>query len=38
MLLEGEICYIDDPGSTLEPLAASDVLSLEEARSSWPDG
>jgi hypothetical protein len=35
MLLEGEICYIDDPGSTLEPLAADDVLTLDEARASW---
>ena len=35
MLLEGEICYIDEPGSSLEKLSACDVLSLEEARAAW---
>ena len=35
MLLGGEICYIDDPGSTLEKLDPKDVLSLEEARAAW---
>ncbi|MDH3643657.1 MAG: hypothetical protein OES38_16255 [Gammaproteobacteria bacterium] len=38
MLLEGEICYIDDPGSTLEQLDPADVLTLEEAAASWPNG
>jgi hypothetical protein len=35
MLLEGEICYIDDPGSTLEMIDAGDVLTLEEAGAAW---
>tara|TARA_A100001037_G_scaffold306262_1_gene350276 strand:- start:2731 stop:3291 length:561 start_codon:yes stop_codon:yes gene_type:complete len=35
MLLVGEICYIDDPGSTIEPLDPGDVLTLEEAREAW---
>ncbi|MFP6814122.1 MAG: hypothetical protein VB949_00410 [Pseudomonadales bacterium] len=35
MLLEGEICYIDDAGSTLEVIGAGDVLSVDEASASW---
>jgi len=35
MLLEGEVCYIDDSGSTLELLDAGDVLTLDEAIASW---
>lgn len=35
MLLEGEICYIDEPGSTLKKLDSADVLTLEEAQASW---
>ena len=35
MLLEGEICYIDEPGSTLSRLATEDVLSLAEAGRKW---
>ncbi len=35
MLLGGEICYIDDPGSTIEELDIADVLSIEEAAFSW---
>ena len=36
VLLEGEICYMDEAGSSLKELDKSDVLSLEEAKSSWP--
>jgi hypothetical protein len=35
MLLGGEICYIDDPGSTVEKLDPADVLTLEEAQAAW---
>ena len=35
MLLGGEICYIDDPGSTTEKLMPKDILSLDEAKASW---
>ena len=35
MLLGGEICYIDDPGSTTEKLMPEDILSLDEAKASW---
>ena len=36
ILLEGEIVYMDEAGSSLKELDESDVLSLEEAKSSWP--
>jgi len=35
MLLEGEICYLDELGSTLNKLEKSDVASLEEVKDSW---
>lgn len=35
MLLGGEICYIDEPGSTVEKLDPEDVLTLEEAKAAW---
>ena len=35
MLLEGEICYIDEPGSTLVQLDEQDVLTMEEAKAAW---
>jgi len=35
MLLVGEICYIDVPGSTLTKLDESDVLTMEEAKAAW---
>ena len=35
MYLGGEICYIDELGSSLTELDTCDVLSLEEARVSW---
>ena len=35
MLLGGEICYIDDPGSTLEEMDPADVLTIDEARKAW---
>ncbi len=35
MLLEGEICYIDEPGSTLQKLDTADVITLEGAKASW---
>ena len=35
ILLGGEICYIDGPGSTIKKLAAADVLTLDEAKASW---
>ncbi len=37
VLLEGEICYIDEPGSSLTRLADEDVVSLEAVRAAWPD-
>ena len=35
MLLGGEICYIDEVGSSIEEIDDSDVLTLDEARDSW---
>ena len=35
ILLGGEICYIDGPGSAIKKLAAADVLTLDEAKASW---
>ena len=35
MLLGGEICYIDGPGSTIKKLVPEDVLTLDEAKASW---
>lgn len=37
MLLGGEICYIDEPGATLEKIDDSEVLSMEEAKAAWAD-
>ena len=37
MLLGGEICYIDETGSSLDEFDSKDILTLEEARTSWPD-
>ncbi|MBI1181763.1 MAG: hypothetical protein GC201_14520 [Alphaproteobacteria bacterium] len=37
MLLVGEICYVDEAGSTLRKLDPADVLSLEEAKEAWAD-
>jgi len=36
MLLEGEICYIDEPGSSLQKLDPADVVALEDVRKDWP--
>jgi len=35
MLLEGEICYLDEKGSTLTKLEKLDVALLEEVKDSW---
>tara|TARA_B100000929_G_C15491789_1_gene414701 strand:+ start:855 stop:1334 length:480 start_codon:yes stop_codon:yes gene_type:complete len=37
MLLGGEICYIDETGSSLDELDSKDILTLEGARNSWPN-
>lgn len=37
VLLEGEICYIDEPGSSLSKLNSNDVVALEDVRARWPD-
>lgn len=37
MLLVGEICYIDEPGATLEKLGPADVLSMDEAKAAWAE-
>ena len=34
-MYRGEICYIDEVGSSLTELDTCDVLSLEDARVSW---
>ena len=34
-MYRGEICYIDELGSSLTELDTCDVLSLEDARVSW---
>jgi len=36
MLLVGEICYIDELGSSLEELDKNNILTLEEAKKNWP--
>ncbi len=35
MFLVGEICYIDEIGSSLSKLDKDDVLSLSEAKKNW---
>ena len=37
ILLSGEICYIDETGGSLDELDSKDVLTLEDARNSWPN-
>lgn len=35
ILLEGEICYVDEANSTLEELDPADVVTMDEARASF---
>lgn len=35
MMLGGEICYIDEAGSTLTRLDDKDVLTMDEAKAAW---
>ena len=35
MLLVGEICYIDEIGSSLTKLDQDHVLTLSEAKNNW---
>lgn len=36
MLLVGEICYIDEAGSTLMKMDPKDVVTLDEVKAAWP--